>query len=99
MPPPFRAELLETTRCPAGFIYFPSYSYLGQESSFFYVNLLKENQMKLLDLGLSSGIRLEDYFSRESKGRIVPEMHYNARGCKVVAEEIGEWLVQEGLWE
>lgn len=84
---------LRKLNVPSAFIVFPAYLDLGRESHLIYVRLLKECGEKVLDLGLSPRLQMDHYFAKQTFRGATPEMHFNAVGSRVVAEEIAAWLL------
>jgi hypothetical protein len=80
------------------FVYFPVHQSLGQDSDLMYVRLLQERGLAVLDLSHSEDLARESYFFRENRGHLLPDIHFNVPGSRVVAGEIATWLIKEKLW-
>ena len=89
----------EEMKLPVVFVYFPVYQSLGQDSDLIYLNLLRERDCAALDLSHSPSLDRESYFYRENRGHLLPDIHFNLKGSRAVAEEIAQWLIQNNLWD
>jgi len=85
-------------KIPVAFIYFPVYQFLGEESDLIYVRLLRDRGYPLLDLADAADLRRQSYFYRENRGHLLPDIHFNLQGSRVVAEGVARWLIQNNLW-
>lgn len=88
---------VEGLEIPCAYVYFPTPEELGRESQSAFVRLLKERNQSLLDLGVAADLDKDDYFLREKDGRMQPDIHFNLKGSKAVAEEINLWLTRQKL--
>jgi len=91
--------VLQRLDLPYGFVFQPQLNQLGRESDNVFYQLLKARHQPVLDLCLTPGLTDAGYFAKAAAGgRIHPEMHFNARGSRIVAEEIADWLITQGWW-
>ncbi|MBU1651801.1 hypothetical protein KKA00_06250 [bacterium] len=90
-------DSLDSLDLEAAFVYFPTPDEIGMKSNFVYVEELEKRNQPVLDLGLTDRITKESYFLREKGKYMLPDIHFNLEGSKVVAHEIAEWLKDEKL--
>ena len=78
-------DSLDSLNLKAAFVYFPTPDEIGKKSNFVYVEELEKRNQPVLDLGLTNHITKESYFLREKGEYMLPDIHYNLDGSKVVA--------------